>query len=481
MDLWSYCVSRCSCKRTEKNPPQVLRPKTNEPMKLNKILNRAIIIDDTPKDVKELMQELTKDDISYDFVEPTQLKDVVFKRNRQLIFMDLMLDGSTDEKRNIPTIIKILSNNLADDFGLYGLVVWTTYKDKVETLKKSLGEVYKKSLDSKNNTRPKEEGELTGGIQSRIKPPLFIVSLDKNKYLEEGNYSSLMDDLKVEIENDTPANFFTTWYESVVRGVEQTVGDIYSLAPEYPEQIKEIKYILYSIGLNHIGISKKNAKGYGKITEDAFKAFDELLSADLNSQDRGVADLFQDELEKPWEKSFCKKMEVSASINSKFFIDTYQLSDKHIVPGYVYKVMSSDSPLIITDKPQGLNEYDLEFVNVAVELTPPCDFSNKKAGSRLIGGFAFELKKDIKKRTLLELKKILAIDRYYKLCMVMIEQKIMVFCFDFRYLYTPSDAEMMDTTNYQLWFRAKPKLFADILQKFSSHAARLGLSNIDLS
>lgn len=449
-------------------------------MMLNKILNRVIIIDDTPKDIEKLEEVLANDDISYDSYKPTELKDVVFKRNRQLIFMDLMLDGTTDENPNINTIIKILSKNISDDFGLYGLVVWTTFKNKVENLKARLGVEYKKTIESKGTSNLPEEGEITSGKLPSIKPPLFIVSLDKNKYLAEG-YDTLMEDLNKEIQEDTSALFFTTWYESVQKGVEQTIIDIFKLAPEYPKQKNEIKYLLYCIGLNHIGISKKNAKGYGKITEDSFKAFDELLSADLNSQERDVTDLFLNEPQKPWEKEFYKKLQISANVNTKFFVDTNNLSDKHIVPGYVYKVLKGNSPLIITDKPEGLQEFNLEYENVAIELTPPCDFANKRIGSRLIGGFAFELKSDITKRILLDLKRLLAVERYYKLCMVMLDDKIMVYCFDFRYLYTPSDAELLDNTNYRLWFRAKPKLFADVLQKFSSHAARLGLSNINLS
>lgn len=52
--------------------------------------------------------------------------------------------------------------------------------------------------------------------------------------------------------------------------------------------------------------------------------------------------------------------------------------------------------------------------------------------------------------------------------------------FDFRYLYTPKTEDLKNANKYKVIFRAKPKLFADILQKFSSHAARLGLSSITL-
>ena len=45
---------------------------------------------------------------------------------------------------------------------------------------------------------------------------------------------------------------------------------------------------------------------------------------------------------------------------------------------------------------------------------------------------------------------------------------------------TVKETVLKNKDAYEIWFRAKPKLFADVLQKFSSHAARLGLSNIDL-
>ena len=51
---------------------------------------------------------------------------------------------------------------------------------------------------------------------------------------------------------------------------------------------------------------------------------------------------------------------------------------------------------------------------------------------------------------------------------------------DFRYLLTVSEKDLKNHNTYEIWFRAKPKLFSDVLQKFSSHAARLGLSKVDL-
>lgn len=49
---------------------------------------------------------------------------------------------------------------------------------------------------------------------------------------------------------------------------------------------------------------------------------------------------------------------------------------------------------------------------------------------------------------------------------------------DFRYFGSEEDTNLKEAKKYKILFRAKPKLFADIIQKFSSHAARLGLSVI---
>jgi hypothetical protein len=48
--------------------------------------------------------------------------------------------------------------------------------------------------------------------------------------------------------------------------------------------------------------------------------------------------------------------------------------------------------------------------------------------------------------------------------------------FDFRYFGFIEESKLKDVKKNKLLFRAKDKLFADILQKLSSHAARLGLS-----
>ena len=48
-------------------------------------------------------------------------------------------------------------------------------------------------------------------------------------------------------------------------------------------------------------------------------------------------------------------------------------------------------------------------------------------------------------------------------------------------VFSPIEVDILNPLKYEAWFRAKPKLFSDILQKFSSHASRLGISSINLT
>lgn len=446
-------------------------------MLLNDILNRVLVIDDREDETTRLRQVLSSDDIAVDYADPSKLGGVVFRRNRQIVFMDLMLDGNVNNvSSNISRIITILRDNIAQSFGLYGLAVWTSHQEHVEKLRESLGKAYRGDLEGTGNQPQIVINGVASNRLNPIVPPLFVVRLDKNKYIQKG-YDSLLQDLELELSQDTAAYFFTTWYGSVVKGVTGSVQSIYSLAPEYPKQKEELRYLLYMMGVNHIGTSK--TKGYDKVTEDSFKSFDELLSADLHTQQRSSQQLFDPKPQKQWSGDSAKKMKISALLNAKMFVDSENLSGQYIIPGNTYKVLDANSSLVIQNKPDDLGQFNLQYENIAIELTPPCDFTNKKIYSRLVGGFAFEAT-SLSKNNLEDIKKILTGDKVYNVWLVMIENKIMILSFDFRYLFTPADADLMDSNQYQLWFRAKPRLFADVLQKFSSHAARLGLSNIDL-
>ena len=130
--------------------------------------------------------------------------------------------------------------------------------------------------------------------------------------------------------------------------------------------------------------------------------------------------------------------------------------------------------------------YELECWNVAIELTPPCDYSQgKRKVARLIGGYIFDVPIDTypwaKEKTKIDEMKCLPNNdsiKEYTLGPIFLKDKVRYLVFDFNYLLTEQLDSLQNDSQYEILFRAKPKLFAHILQCFSSHAARLGLGTI---
>ena len=411
-------------------------------------IDSVVIIDDKEEEIKKLAEVLLSEDISVkiQLVDPQdkQMRKIVpLKKYRQLIFVDLSLDDSIDVKTNISTEIRpILSKILPKTKGCYGLVVWSKHvNDDMLILKEKL---------------------LNDNEKYCL--PMFIISLDKSKYLRDG-YENILNDLDYILQSEKSAYFFVYWMNTVKSASNKAISDIYSLVPNYEKQNTELVYILYKMALNHSGIPEEKIKSYDSMT-DAYKAFDELLYSDLiNQLSKSSTDIFNQIPQNPYNGQKDKENEIYSELNSKLFIDEINKNQDVIIPGNVYEIVN---PSIV--KPGLPNNVDVEKY-IAIELTPPCDFSQrKKVNSRLIKGFLCNIKYKEK------FKK----EYYYKdmFPLKVGNIKNLQFVLDFRYLEVVEDSELTNESNYKVLFKVTPKLFADILQKFSSSYGRLGLSNI---
>lgn len=412
-------------------------------------IDSVIIIDDNEEEIEELAKKLQEEDISVRIqkVNPQdkQFKDIIpLKKYRQLIFMDLSLDDRIDIKNNISTKIRpILLKILPKTKGCYGLVVWSKHTEDISILKEKL-------------LKDKDKYCL----------PMFIVPFDKSKYLQNG-YNTILNDLNDTLQNDKATCFFVNWMSSVKYASGKAISDIYTLVPDYDKQKTELMYILYKMALNHTGIPNDQIEEYD-LTTDAYKAFDELLYSDLiNQQNKSSVNIFSSVPQNPYAGQEDSKNEIYSKINSKLFIDTININQKIVVPGNVYEIVN---PSIV--KPELPNNKIVVKKYIAIELTPPCDFSQKKKiSSRLIKGLLCDIqyKEKFKKEYYYKDMFPLMIDKTTNLQLVL----------DFRYLEVIEDPKLQDESQYKVLFRVSPKLFADILQKFSSSYARLGLSKIE--
>lgn len=412
-------------------------------------LDRVVIIDDSPEEVESLKQLLVNNDISVDCYTPDVARSISLKKNRQLFFIDLSMDEGKSIKDNISTIIRpLLRRMISMNFGTYGLIMWTNH---IEYLQEII-----------------EKIQLDG---DKYQLPLFILGLDKSKYLKEGNYGALFADIDKLIKKDNAACFFFNWRKSVHSGVDKTILDIYKLIPDYAKQKTELPYLMYKMALNYTGIPENMLPDYN-LSLDAYKAFDELLYSDLiNLQREDASNFLERNLENPWKDDFEHSIKIYAKLNTKVFIDNVNIIQNVVVPGNVYKIKEENKLLFVNEIPDNSER-------IVVEVTPPCDFSNKKITSRLVAGFMVDCpitKKDIKK--LFSDYKFKAGNKYL-LWPFRINESNKIMCFDFRYIASIEDEILKDDTKYKLLYRFKHKLFADILQKFASHTARLGHSII---
>lgn len=432
-------------------------------MRIADSIKSALIIDNKEDEVEGLQSVLRDEGIYYTFHTPTELDGNEQKiKNHQIIFMDFSLDDTkTNPVENIALIRKALKKICQDEFGSYGLILWTKHLGESENVK-----LFKEklSIDAKN------KGYIT---------PLFVVGLDKLKYIQKG-YASLWEDLNTELLKDKAALFFFNWRYSVDIASDKALKSMYQLVPDYETQAQRFPYLLYQMAENYSGVPVKDMNVYEGMYKDAYRAFDELLYSDLISKQSGLENCFPKQIEKP-DCAFEEEIEQMAQINSKLLLDLSMTDQNIVMPGNVYQIVKNNNflQLDITEN-EFLNKNNelLEdgFIPIAIELTPPCDFSHKKVSSRLIGGFMINCPKEEKK--IKSCKGSFKGENKYTIWPVTFQNVIKFICFDFRNIYVEEDKTMMDASSYKLLFMVKHRLFSDILQKFSSHAARLGLSII---
>lgn len=417
---------------------------------ITQFVNSVIIIDNTPAEVKDLVSVLQDQDIMSLSFTPNDLKGKKIKKNRQLIFLDLSLDDTKDIISNIALIRKLLADSLDADFGIYGIILWSNHQSHIDTL------IEKLQIDRSKNSYP---------------TPLFVVGLDKMKYFTAGNFSTLFDDIENVLKNDAASTFFLEWSNSVQCAQNKTVSTIYSLMPDYKNQSNDMVAILTKLALNHTGIQTP-IKDY-PIHIDAFKAFDEILNGELiNSHVSSSTNIVDNTKIYSNPNSLSQ---VYAYLNSAILIDSNNLNQGVVVPGNIYKIQNNNC-MFKSDKAP------VDAKNVVFEITPPCDFSNsgRRIRARLIGGFLIDVDATIAIKKQLENLKCAKECFYAQVYPIMISgyQNPQLLILDFRYFGMEEDNNLQDLLKYTILFRAKPKLFADVLQKFSAHAARLGLSVI---
>lgn len=107
-------------------------------------------------------------------------------------------------------------------------------------------------------------------------------------------------------------------------------------------------YLLQELAKNHTGIDSNSLVDYQYLTQDAYKAFDELLYSELYVQQKNEAQpLFDKAIDDPYE-SKADLLKIYAAINTCQFLDNSALSQRVVVPGNIYLI--NDKKIIVPDR-----------------------------------------------------------------------------------------------------------------------------------
>ncbi len=446
---------------------------------IENFIESTLVIDEKPNEVEKLIALLEKKDILVKYLTPDKLGKNKLK-NRKIIFLDLFLDDSKSLTDNISFIRSKFNKSIGRDFGSYGLVLWTNHEDKTQVFREKI------QKDSGNYSLP-----------------LFIIGLSKQDYLRKGDFTTLFVDLNNKLKKDVAANFFITWSTLVTIGRDKSIEQIYSLIGNYRLRNDNLKYVLFQLAKNITGIPIDQIEEYS-LHIDAFRALNDMMNYQITAIPNIESNLFDsiddlgfvsekgykktvnegyklhDNLIDPKDKDFNKmhskkigelNKEISsvfASLNSRYLFDAEYLDQDKIIPGNIYEIKKKGCLFRIKNLPVGSTP-------IIIEMTPPCDFSqNRSLYSKILSGFIVEHSEN-------KLKKSFSKSHYYNEIHPIKfgdDNKIKIMVFDFNYFGVIDQSVLRKPRSYKLISRAKEKLFADILQKVSSHNSRLGVSII---
>lgn len=427
---------------------------------LQNFITSALIIDDKESEVESLKKYLDDKDIWAKHFTPEQLRErqSVFN-NRKLIFLDLFLEEGQDEINNINIIRSLFTKVLGTDFGTYGIVLWTKHPDYFNEF---IDRIFKPT--------------------NKFTLPLFAVSLDKTVYMNNG-YQGLLEGVEQQLKESVASSLFIEWNKAVKFGSDHTIKMIYELFDNDPKKYKNLEPLLYLLAKNFTGIPKGNLEGYD-LQKDLIKSLMDSLQFEISNRFSKIDKLFSDPAKLNFNASKDEKELIFSKLNSQLMLDTHNLAQNSPIPGNIYEILDDTSDMFIKSIVVQKKTKDLEkdelfskipMRRICIEITPPCDFSQgkKKHFSRVVGGIQMDYTPENKPTA----------DNYYTfLYPLQIDgyDKPQIIFFDFYHFQTLNEEDLKNPKHFKIIYRAKDKLFADILQKISSHTARLGIGLLQL-
>lgn len=442
----------------------------------------VVIVDDQIEETLPLMVALSKLDISYKYFSgksddlPTEPLS-----NIKIIFLDIQLEGMEgvqNDKTKLSTLANVISKIVGNSCIPYIIIAWTKNKELVSHLNNYL-----------NNNKP-----------------LLVLTITKDEVKKNAEFDieEIRKKLEAEIRESSSFQFFLSWQNIVNLSSIKVVNEIASIYSFTNKWDNKIQNILKLLAEAYAGKQAGN-----DMVRNAMMCFNNLyLDIIENNILSGISDFHIDNQE----MNNLNDDEIKGELNRRLLISLEKSNS--VVPGNIYeenycfefiklnpqdifqkidveefkkklkeclKQFESDDcreeikNVLKTLKKQIVEsccnsklEYEeSKFSLVFLEVSPFCDYAQEKwRMHRILPGIAWpsEYKGTIKKA-----------DYIYKTPLFRIDNKLLFYVFDIRYL-TSLPLGTLNDVNSNLRFRKE--LLNDIQTKIAAHINRPGITSV---
>lgn len=388
---------------------------------------RVVVVDDQLKEAFPLIKILSQYGTSTHYfdgeVEGLPCKPLESVR---VIFLDIELGtAGQDAKSKVAKVISVLRRIIGDRCYPYAIVAWTKHVELIELIKKGLSD--------KN-------------------PPAIMLNMEKTDCLgEDGelNIETIKSHLHSEFEKLGAFDILVKWENLVHQAAAESVDSSFNYFPfdgDWDEKIKRV--------LSYLAIAYSGKQGDENVIKSSLLSYNGLLLDFLEENINESIDIFPElELFDP------SKVQIEPSL--KGTINSYLLVSKEIEakikPGNLY-LDEGDCKLP--------NEQGIELKHVFLEVSPNCDYSQKKMKlSRILPGVLCPV------GNIKDYKREIHSDSYICGPIININDQAIIPIFDMALSDSLSLEDLLDKIPL---CRFRHQFLVDIQAKLSAHISRPG-------
>ncbi len=412
---------------------------------------RVVVIDDCSKEALPLMKVLSSNRISVNYFTGRfeELPEKPFSDVR-LVFLDIVLEGGggTDDKTKLSTTMSIIEKIIDKKNGPFILAIWSKHEELIEKMEKMLkGQKYQPIVTDLQKYEFKDD--RTGDYNYNL------VKIEKK--------------LKEKMENLSILEILILW-ENIIYDSASSVVNEFSRFVEFDNDWNDkLNGILYKLAKAWAG-KTLDIDSPREIVENALFTFSGIF---VDTLEKKLHEESYNQMDFSFSESGIEG-EVKGKINSKLLLDKSKLDG--LYPGNVYEIDEKEhiSKNLNTTNTMEIEEIKNNSISVIVEVSPFCDFAQKKMElSRIVKGFLCPIEVQINGRTIKAAKKkIKPTDFLYKTSVIEYNKKLYSLIVDFKHFSAKSINEINEKTPI---FRLRKDILNDIQTNLSLHINRPGV------